>query len=148
MPGVRVETLVYGTRNARQYTRPDICVGAAHPQLPGVWEVGGVSQHRTSWGGVLARARRARATLSFLSSMHASACDHHFLKKCARRAPPPRARPIRSRVSCELEYVDLSFPCETSVSPVHLWHLITTLTYRLARTDRDEAMQIILQNYF
>ena len=99
-------------------------------------------------GGVLARARRARATLSFLSSMHASACDHHFLKKCARRAPPPRARLIRSRVSCELEYVDLSFLCETSVSPVHLWHLITTLTYRFARTDRYEAMQIIMQNKF
>ena len=31
-------------------------------------------------GGVLARARRARATLSFLSSMHASACDHHILR--------------------------------------------------------------------
>ena len=46
-------------------------------------------------GGVLARARRARATLSFLSSMHASACDHHiFFKKNNALAPL-----IRSRVS-------------------------------------------------
>ena len=72
------------------------------------------------------------------------ACDHHNFKKNAR---PARAPDQISSLS-ELEYVDLSFPCETSVSPVHLWHLITTLTSRLARTDRDEAMQIIMQNYF
>ena len=68
-----------------EHARPDVCVGAAHPQLPGAWRVGGVSQHRTSRGGLGKGATRARDFVIF-KNMHASACDHHFLKKCARRA--------------------------------------------------------------
>ena len=64
--GVRAETLVYGTRNARQFTRPDICVGPAHPQLPGAWRVRGVSQHRTSGGGLGKGATRARDFVIFV----------------------------------------------------------------------------------
>ena len=60
---------MYGTRNARQYTRPDICVGTAHPQLLGAWRVRGmvrgVSQHRTSRGGLVKGATRAREFVIF-----------------------------------------------------------------------------------
>ena len=49
----------------------------------GGWGVSPSTGHL--WGGLGRGATRARDFVIF-KNMHASACDHHFFKKCARRA--------------------------------------------------------------
>ena len=95
---------MYGTRNARQYTRPDIYVWTAHPQLRGAWRVRGVSQHRTSGGGSW-QGRDARARLChFLPSITLTHAGSESAGSLGRGGFFPTSRLARDRIcvhNCE-----------------------------------------------